>query len=211
MRWGRGAFAHVLTLSRLPLAAALWWCVDDARAFYVVVAVAALTDLVDGYVARHTGGATSLGAWLDPLCDKVFVVSAVAVSIVVARPPAGWLVLLLLREFILLPVMAAWLVWRRRLGAVDFRAVTAGKLTTVAQFAGVVALREAPRWLPWAAIVAGVLGVVSVVVVVRRALRAAASARDAPAPPDGGVAPSAGDRTAATQRRRDVRRKRRSG
>jgi cardiolipin synthase len=41
-----------------------------------VFAVAAFTDLLDGWVARTTGSASRLGAFLDPMADKLMLVSA---------------------------------------------------------------------------------------------------------------------------------------
>jgi len=42
----------------------------------VVFAAAALTDLLDGYVARHRGMQSRLGAFLDPLADKLLLISS---------------------------------------------------------------------------------------------------------------------------------------
>jgi cardiolipin synthase len=42
----------------------------------VVFATAALTDLLDGYVARHRGIQSRLGAFLDPMADKLLLISS---------------------------------------------------------------------------------------------------------------------------------------
>src|ERR671910_2144427 len=42
----------------------------------IVFASAALTDLLDGYVARHRGSQSRLGAFLDPMADKMLLVSS---------------------------------------------------------------------------------------------------------------------------------------
>src|SRR5919108_1723241 len=42
----------------------------------VVFAAAALTDLLDGYVARHRGIQSRLGAFLDPMADKLLLISS---------------------------------------------------------------------------------------------------------------------------------------
>lgn len=41
----------------------------------LVFMVAGLTDLVDGLIARWTGQQSSLGAWLDPMADKLLLLS----------------------------------------------------------------------------------------------------------------------------------------
>jgi cardiolipin synthase len=42
----------------------------------VVFCLASLTDLLDGYIARHRGRQTRLGAFLDPMADKLLLTSA---------------------------------------------------------------------------------------------------------------------------------------
>src|SRR6059058_1043709 len=42
----------------------------------VVFATAAFTDLLDGYVARHRGSQSRLGAFLDPMADKLLLMSS---------------------------------------------------------------------------------------------------------------------------------------
>jgi cardiolipin synthase len=42
----------------------------------IVFASAALTDLLDGYVARHRGSQSRLGAFLDPMADKMLLISS---------------------------------------------------------------------------------------------------------------------------------------
>lgn len=42
----------------------------------IVFAAASLTDLLDGYVARHGGSQSRLGAFLDPMADKMLLISS---------------------------------------------------------------------------------------------------------------------------------------
>jgi CDP-diacylglycerol--glycerol-3-phosphate 3-phosphatidyltransferase len=51
----------------------------------VVFVSAAITDWLDGYIARKTGQLTSFGAFLDPVADKLMV--ATALVLMVQRPP----------------------------------------------------------------------------------------------------------------------------
>ena len=59
----------------------------------VVFATAGITDGLDGLIARRSGQKTSLGAWLDPMADKLLVVTTFIVltlpSLGLANPPAG--------------------------------------------------------------------------------------------------------------------------
>ena len=56
---------------------------------------AAVTDWLDGYVARKRGQITALGAWLDPMADKLLIASAFLALVEMRLAPA-WMVLIIL-------------------------------------------------------------------------------------------------------------------
>ncbi len=61
--------------------------------------VAAVTDLLDGYLARRWGQVTTIGTLLDPIADKLLV-SAALISLVQVRTLPGWMAVLIIgREF----------------------------------------------------------------------------------------------------------------
>lgn len=64
-----------------------------------VFAAASLTDMLDGYIARHYNQITDFGKFMDPLADKMLVMAAMC-YFVEAGEMYGWiLALVLLREF----------------------------------------------------------------------------------------------------------------
>ena len=63
-----------------------------------VFLVGTLTDLVDGWLARRHGTTTSLGAYLDPLADKLLVATALIMMIPLDRVPAWAAVVIVGRE-----------------------------------------------------------------------------------------------------------------
>ena len=71
---------------------------DRALAAAIVFVVAAVTDLLDGYVARKTGQITKLGRLLDPIADKLLVLSALILLVQVARVSALVAILIIARE-----------------------------------------------------------------------------------------------------------------
>src|SRR4051812_47929506 len=87
---------NLLSLSRVPLGAAFWLALgptaETSQWAFVVMAAAALTDVLDGHLARRRaarGGESDggTGAWLDPICDKAFVALVLSAIIVRRRPP----------------------------------------------------------------------------------------------------------------------------
>jgi CDP-diacylglycerol---glycerol-3-phosphate 3-phosphatidyltransferase len=94
---------NVLTLARIlliPVFVVLFVTPTAARslAAAVVFLIAALTDLLDGYLARRCGQVTKLGRLLDPIADKLLVLSALIVLVQVDRVSALIAILIIARE-----------------------------------------------------------------------------------------------------------------
>ena len=69
------------------------------RFAYVLAVLAAITDFLDGYLARKLNLVTDFGKLMDPLSDKIFTVSSFVVLTAHAIVPAWVTVLILAREF----------------------------------------------------------------------------------------------------------------
>ena len=154
--------ADWISLSRLPLGAAAWLRPDDPLYVLALMAVAGATDVLDGWVARRMGG-DEAGIWLDPLCDKLFVVSTVAAIWFARTPPIELLPLLVSREIVQTATFALMAVvprLRPRRGF-DLRAAYVGKLATVLQFATVAAILFEHASQTPLAVVTGVVGLVA--------------------------------------------------
>ena len=85
-------------LFALPWYHGRWWSAMIALAFLVV----SLTDILDGYLARSYGQETRIGKLLDPLADKLLVMTALFMLVSVGRIPPWALplvVIILGREF----------------------------------------------------------------------------------------------------------------
>lgn len=173
---------NLLTMSRLPMAALAWLRPSDPVFILGLMAAAGLTDVLDGWLERRlrqrrgesAAPGDSIGTWLDPLCDKVFVVSVVVAITVAHRLPLWIVPLLALREILQTAIVGARPLvplLRRRLRP-RFRANVLGKLTTVLQFLAIAAiLLDKPGQMALVAATAA-LGLVAVVVYVRRSLSA---------------------------------------
>lgn len=70
----------------------------------IVIAVffiaAALTDLLDGYVARRYHIVTTMGKFLDPIADKLIVNTAMILLIPIGRIPTWIVAIIVIRDFI---------------------------------------------------------------------------------------------------------------
>ncbi|NCB35952.1 MAG: CDP-alcohol phosphatidyltransferase family protein, partial [Clostridia bacterium] len=69
---------NILTMLRLLLIPIYWVLMmvrDNETAALIVFVTASITDLLDGYIARHFNQVTDWGKLFDPLADKLMVVS----------------------------------------------------------------------------------------------------------------------------------------
>lgn len=66
---------------------------------FVVYVIACLSDMLDGYIARHYNQITVFGKFMDPLADKILVVTAMCVFIEWGIMPSWVVALVVFREF----------------------------------------------------------------------------------------------------------------
>lgn len=108
----------------------------------VVFVAAAASDFLDGYFARRTKQVTVLGAFLDPLADKLLVTAAL-VSLVGLGELSAWVAMVVIARELAVSGL-------RMVAAVESVVISAsgwGKLKTASQMLAVAALIVEPRWL----------------------------------------------------------------
>ena len=105
---------NVLTLSRIaavPLIVGLLLYPGPLPAALaaLVFFAASITDFLDGYIARNYGSGTTLGKFLDPLADKLIVMSALIMLVGVDRAPRvpAWIVAVIVGREILVTGLRA--------------------------------------------------------------------------------------------------------
>lgn len=96
---------NMLTVARILVIPLFVWFTYDADPWYsawaaVIFTVAAITDVVDGYLARKWNQITVVGKLLDPLADKLIVTAALVMMVRLGRIEAWLVITLLAREFI---------------------------------------------------------------------------------------------------------------
>jgi CDP-diacylglycerol--glycerol-3-phosphate 3-phosphatidyltransferase len=132
---------NLLSMFRLAAAPVLAWAVlvsqTPALAIGIVLA-AALSDLLDGHCARVNGQVSELGAVLDPIADKIFILTALSLlwGESVIRGASAWAVLIILwRE-----VMISGLRDHARFEGHQASVSRVAKFKTASQFSAVVLL-----------------------------------------------------------------------
>ena len=100
----------------------------------LIFIIASITDKLDGYIARSRKQVTTFGKFLDPLADKILVLTAMVMLVEMGKLPAWIPVIVLAREFI---VSGYRLIAVEKGGKVIAASVW-GKLKTVTQMIAII-------------------------------------------------------------------------
>lgn len=100
----------------------------------IVFIIASITDKLDGYIARSRNQVTTFGKFLDPLADKILVISALIILVEYAKIPSWIPIIVLAREFI---VSGYRLIAVEKGGKVIAASIW-GKLKTVTQMIAII-------------------------------------------------------------------------
>ena len=112
-----------------------------------IFALAAITDWLDGYLARRWGETSAFGAFLDPVADKLMVAAALILLVQLGRAEAYLAIIIIGREI----AISALREWMAQLGKTKNVAVAfIGKVKTAAQMTAIIAL------LLWEPVIPGV-------------------------------------------------------
>jgi CDP-diacylglycerol--glycerol-3-phosphate 3-phosphatidyltransferase len=177
---------NIITLSRIvmiPFIVGIFYFPDDMVSFSaknivatVIFIFAAVTDWLDGYLARRLNQMSAFGAFLDPVADKLFVVGALIVLLFLGRVDPLVALIIVGREI----AISALREWMAKVGQAKSVAVAfIGKLKTVVQMVAIPLLLYSDwlfdfidcQWLGTILInVAAVLTVASMLYYLRKAL-----------------------------------------
>jgi CDP-diacylglycerol--glycerol-3-phosphate 3-phosphatidyltransferase len=152
--------------------------------------VAALSDGIDGYIARHYNQHSELGRILDPLADKMLLIAGIILLSLKNEPYLErlplWLSVTVLSRDVLL--LIGLVIIHHACGQITVRPALIGKAATVLQMTCILwaLLKWDPRWLlGWAvgaALCTGISGIIYVLAGVRQL---STSPSSSPAPNSG--------------------------
>ncbi len=134
-------FLSLLRIALIPVFVVLFVLPDDAGriAAAAIFAIASFTDWLDGYLARKWEQASSFGAFLDPVADKLVVVTALV--LLVSDNPSLWIVIpaiVIIGREITISALREWMAERNQRAQVAVSMI--GKAKTMAQMLAIVLL-----------------------------------------------------------------------
>lgn len=142
---GLRALPNILSSSRVALAVA-FVLGRDTEIRLGIVGLAAVTDFLDGYIARRAQVTSKWGALIDPIADRVFALVAVSAFLFTGELSTVGYFVMISRDIMtavgfLVARAATWLK------PVQFRARLSGKLVTVLQLITFVCLLRYPNFV----------------------------------------------------------------
>ncbi len=119
-------------MARILLVPVVVWAIASSQMWlaFLLFLAAAVSDAVDGFLAKRFGMKTELGAYLDPLADKVLIVS-IYVTLGITGVIPLWIVILVVSRDIMIvgAILLSWLVDR----PVAIKPHNVSRLNTAAQ------------------------------------------------------------------------------
>ena len=155
------ALPNIISSSRVLLAAGFAVASDPDRRLGLV-GLAAITDFLDGWIARRGRWTSRWGALIDPFADRVFAVVAVSTFLIMgALSIVGFFVMISRDIMTALGFIVAKIVpWLR---PVEFKARASGKIVTTLQLITFVMLLRVPQWVTPCLWLVGIASAISIV------------------------------------------------
>jgi cardiolipin synthase (CMP-forming) len=123
---------NFITLGRVISVPIVFWLLlsGENKAAFIIFVCAGISDAVDGYIAKRFNWRTELGAYLDPMADKLLIVS-IYIALGAKEQLPLWLVVTVVSRDILivLAVMLSWLMNH----PVHIKPITISKMNTASQ------------------------------------------------------------------------------
>ena len=137
-----GRLPNILSCSRLALAAG-FVASSSAETRVTLIGAAAITDFLDGWLARRVHATSRWGALLDPIADRVFVLTVVGTLLLRGQLSTASYFILITRDLATAIgfLVARLIPWLR---PVEFKARLLGKVVTVLQLFTLGAIFVAP-------------------------------------------------------------------
>jgi CDP-diacylglycerol--glycerol-3-phosphate 3-phosphatidyltransferase len=146
---------NIITLIRISVVPFLFILLTEPGEFWslilaILFALASITDMLDGYLARKYNMITTMGKFLDPLADKLIVNTAMILMIPIGRIPAWIVAVTIIRDLIVDGIRSI-----ASSEGLYIQASTLGKQKTIAQLFAVTALMV---WYPFLGINSYIVG-----------------------------------------------------
>lgn len=148
-RAGLSRLPNLITMARIALVPVLILLLKDQEyaAALIVFVIAGASDALDGYLAKRLNVQSRLGAILDPVADKLLLVSAYVMLTFLGHIPFWLMLVVAFRDLL---IVVGYVAYTSHAGPVKMRPSVLSKLNTVAQIAlATLILAQQAAGLDW--------------------------------------------------------------
>lgn len=133
-RAGLSRLPNLITMARIALVPVLILLLKDQEyaAALIVFVIAGVSDALDGYLAKRLNVQSRLGAILDPVADKLLLVSAYVMLTFLGHIPFWLMLVVAFRDLL---IVVGYVAYTSHAGPVKMRPSVLSKFNTVAQIA----------------------------------------------------------------------------
>ena len=112
---------------------------------FALIAIAGLSDALDGFLAKQFGWRTELGSFLDPAADKILMAGVFLTLTYIGIVPLGITIVVLARDVV---IIVGALAYRLLIAKIHYSPTSISKLNTLAQliFVGLSVIEAALGW-----------------------------------------------------------------
>ena len=130
---------NLISILRILLSIPVVWMLLEQRfdIALILFAIAGVSDGLDGFLAKHYGWQSQLGGLLDPLADKVLLVSSYVSLALLGLIPVWLMLLVILRDLV---IVTGALVYNFRIRELEAEPSLLSKFNTLAQILLVLAV-----------------------------------------------------------------------
>lgn len=136
---------NILTLARIILTPFIVFAILEQRATLalILMAIAGITDMLDGAIARYFNQRSTVGAYMDPLADKLMLVSTMVALYMVHQVPLFLFLAVLFRDLIIIIGALAYEMITHKL---EMKPTIPSKITTFLQIIFVLTALSDMAW-----------------------------------------------------------------
>jgi len=136
---------NVLTLARILITPFIIYAILEHQAVLalVLMAIAGVTDMLDGAIARYFNQRTTVGAYIDPMADKLLLISTIVTLYLIGQIPLFLFLAVIFRDVIIVLGAIAYEMITHKL---EIQPSIASKITTFLQITLVLVVLSEMAW-----------------------------------------------------------------
>jgi len=136
---------NILTLARIVITPFIVFAIMEGEAVFalILMGIAGITDMLDGAIARYLDQRSIVGAFMDPLADKLMLLSTIVTLFFIDEIPLFLFLAVVFRDLV---IMVGAIAYEVVTGKLEMQPTMSSKITTVLQITLVLTVLSDMAW-----------------------------------------------------------------